>query len=45
MRTLIQRLRPDRFDDVVALVALYRPGPWAPTCTTSMPIERPVALR
>ena len=27
MRTLIQRLRPDRFDDVVALVALYRPGP------------------
>ena len=27
MRTLIQRLRPDCFDDVVALVALYRPGP------------------
>lgn len=27
MRILIQRLRPDRFDDVVALVALYRPGP------------------
>ncbi len=27
MRVLIQRLRPDRFDDVVALVALYRPGP------------------
>ena len=27
MRALIQRLRPDRFDDVVALVALYRPGP------------------
>jgi DNA polymerase-3 subunit alpha len=27
MRVLIQRLRPDQFDDVVALVALYRPGP------------------
>ena len=27
MRALIQRLRPDSFDDVVALVALYRPGP------------------
>ena len=27
MRVLIQRLRPDRFDDVIALVALYRPGP------------------
>ena len=27
MRGLIGRLRPDRFDDVVALVALYRPGP------------------
>jgi len=27
MRVLIGRLRPDRFDDVVALVALYRPGP------------------
>ncbi len=27
MRALIGRLRPDCFDDVVALVALYRPGP------------------
>ena len=27
MRVLIGRLRPDRFDDLVALVALYRPGP------------------
>jgi DNA polymerase III subunit alpha len=27
MRALIRSLRPDRFDDVVALVALYRPGP------------------
>ncbi len=27
MRDLIQRLQPDRFDDLVALVALYRPGP------------------
>ncbi len=27
MKDLIRRLRPDRFEDVVALVALFRPGP------------------
>jgi len=27
MQDLIRRLQPDRFDDVVALVALFRPGP------------------
>src|SRR5207237_1223860 len=27
MRDLIKRTRPDRFEDVIALVALYRPGP------------------
>ncbi len=27
MRALVQRMRPDCFDDLVALVALYRPGP------------------
>ncbi|MDH5675100.1 MAG: DNA polymerase III subunit alpha [Myxococcales bacterium] len=27
MQTLIKKLRPDCFEDVVALVALYRPGP------------------
>ncbi|HEX6947243.1 MAG TPA: DNA polymerase III subunit alpha [Acidimicrobiia bacterium] len=27
MRALIRSLKPDRFDDVIALVALYRPGP------------------
>ena len=27
MRRLIKKLRPDRFEDIVALVALYRPGP------------------
>src|SRR5256712_11883300 len=26
-RDLIRRARPDRFEDVIALVALYRPGP------------------
>jgi DNA polymerase-3 subunit alpha len=29
MRTLIRSLAPDSFDDVAALVALYRPGPMA----------------
>jgi DNA polymerase III subunit alpha len=27
MRQLIRELRPDRFEDLMALVALYRPGP------------------
>ncbi|MEM1261853.1 MAG: DNA polymerase III subunit alpha [Pseudomonadota bacterium] len=27
MKELIKRLRPDSFDDLIALVALYRPGP------------------
>ncbi len=27
MKDLIKRLQPDQFDDVVALVALFRPGP------------------
>jgi DNA polymerase-3 subunit alpha len=27
MRDLVKRLQPDRFEDIVALVALYRPGP------------------
>lgn len=27
MRNLVKRLRPDRFEDIIALVALYRPGP------------------
>ena len=27
MRKLIKQMHPDRFDDLIALVALYRPGP------------------
>ncbi|MCX7338005.1 MAG: DNA polymerase III subunit alpha [Alphaproteobacteria bacterium] len=27
MRDVIRKLRPDRFEDLIALVALYRPGP------------------
>ncbi len=27
MRDLIRRLKPDRIEDIIALVALYRPGP------------------
>ena len=27
MRDLLQRAKPDRFEDIIALVALYRPGP------------------
>ena len=34
MRSLMRSLAPTTFDDVAALVALYRPGPMAPTCTS-----------
>ena len=27
MRDLLQRLKPDRFEDLIAVLALYRPGP------------------
>jgi len=27
MRDMLKKLRPDRFEDVIAVVALYRPGP------------------
>jgi DNA polymerase-3 subunit alpha len=27
MRDLLRRLKPDRFEDIIALLALYRPGP------------------
>jgi len=27
MRDILQRLRPDRFEDLIAILALYRPGP------------------
>ena len=27
MRSLMRNLRPDRFEDVIALISLYRPGP------------------
>ena len=27
MRDLLQKLRPDSFEDIIALIALYRPGP------------------
>ncbi|WP_290702969.1 DNA polymerase III subunit alpha [Amphritea sp.] len=27
MKDLVRRLRPDRFEDIIALVALFRPGP------------------
>jgi DNA polymerase-3 subunit alpha len=35
MRDLIKRLKPDRFEDVIALVALYRPARWTSSRTSS----------
>ena len=27
MRDALRKLKPDRFEDIIAIVALYRPGP------------------
>ena len=45
MRALIRSLQPTCFEDVAALVALYRPGPWRPTCTTTTPTARTAGSR
>jgi DNA polymerase-3 subunit alpha len=44
MRRALIDMRPDRFEDIIALVALYRPGPMAniPTyCARKHALERP----
>jgi DNA polymerase-3 subunit alpha len=44
MRRALLDMRPDRFEDIIALVALYRPGPMAniPTyCARKHGMERP----
>jgi DNA polymerase-3 subunit alpha len=44
MRRALLDMRPDRFEDIIALVALYRPGPMAniPTyCARKHGVERP----
>ncbi len=35
MKQLVRLLKPDRFDDIVALLALYRPGPMSENLHTS----------
>ena len=27
MRDVLRKMKPDKFEDIIALVALYRPGP------------------
>src|SRR5215471_4614819 len=44
MRDALRKLRPDRFEDIIAIVALYRPGPMAniPTyCARKHRMEEP----
>ena len=44
MRRALMDMRPDRFEDIIALVALYRPGPMAniPTyCARKQGKEQP----
>jgi len=43
MRSTLRSLAPTSFDDVAALVALYRPGRWRPTCTVTTPTSRTAA--
>ena len=35
MRDVLRKLRPDRFEDIIAVVALYRPGRWRTSRPTS----------
>ncbi|HEY7670359.1 MAG TPA: DNA polymerase III subunit alpha [Hyphomicrobium sp.] len=44
MRESLKRLRPDRFEDIIAMVALYRPGPMdnIPTYINRKHEEEPV---
>jgi DNA polymerase III subunit alpha len=47
MRRALLDMRPDRFEDIIALVALYRPGPMAniPTyCVRKHGLERPAYI-
>src|SRR6185437_16084324 len=44
MRRALLDMRPDRFEDIIALVALYRPGPMAnipPYCARQHGMEQP----
>jgi DNA polymerase-3 subunit alpha len=44
MRDVLRKLKPDRFEDIIALVALYRPGPMdnIPTfISTKQGLEKP----
>ena len=46
MRALLRSMRPDNFEDISAVVALYRPGPdGRRTRTTSTPTARTAASR
>ena len=47
IRELLKRLKPDNIRDIIALMALYRPGPleaaWSmPTSTASMDANNPI---
>src|SRR5215469_7419415 len=41
MKDLIRRLQPDRFEDIVALVALFRPGPLQSGMVDDFMIRKP----
>jgi DNA polymerase-3 subunit alpha len=43
MRALLRLMKPDNFEDISAVIALYRPGPWARTRTLRAAQERSAA--
>ena len=45
MRALLRSMRPDNFEDISAVIALYRPGPMGANCAQRVrrPQERPQA--
>ena len=44
MRTLLKQLRPTEFDDISALVALYRPGPMGADSHTNYALRKNGAM-
>ena len=45
MRALLRSMRPDKFEDISAVSALYRPGPMGADSHNSMPAARPRGSR
>ncbi len=45
LRSLLRQMSPTGFEDISAVIALYRPGPWRPMRTSTTPTARTAASR